>query len=150
MRIARVIAIAAVVLMVLGLFLGTGCGSEGPQGIQGPAGSFGWGTPMSYGPYSFSIGTGSGSRSIPSLKPGDRVTFTFTGAGADVYYWVHDPYGNAILIGNSPYAMDAAKTSYGQGAFIAATAGTYRLAFSSIGILTSSVITVSYTVYPGP
>ena len=162
MRIARVIAIAAIVLMVAGLVLGTGCGGRGPQGIQGiqgpqgdrgiqgPAGSFSWGTPTSYGPYSFNIGTGSGSQDIPSLNPGDRVEYNFTSAGANVYYWVHDPYGNAIVIGNSGYSTGSQSAASGQGAFIAAASGTYKLVFDSSGIVTSSVLTVNYTVYPGP
>ena len=35
MRIAKVIAIVAVVLMVAGLVVGTGCGTQGPQGSAG-------------------------------------------------------------------------------------------------------------------
>jgi cytochrome oxidase Cu insertion factor (SCO1/SenC/PrrC family) len=35
MRIAKVIAIVAVVLMVAGLVVGTGCGTQGPQGSVG-------------------------------------------------------------------------------------------------------------------
>ena len=38
MRIARVIAIVAVVLMVAGLVVGTGCGAQGPKGDTGATG----------------------------------------------------------------------------------------------------------------
>jgi hypothetical protein len=64
-----------------------------------------------------------------------------------VYYWVHDPYGNAILIGNAGYATGSQEAMSGQGAFIAAASGTYELAFSSTGIFTPSVMTINYTVY---
>jgi hypothetical protein len=122
-------------------------GEQGPQGLQGPAG-FDWDTPQSHGPYILDIGTGSGSEAIPSLKPGDRVSYTFTVTGSDVYYWVHDPYGNAILIGNAPYSTGSQASDSGQGAFIAATSGSYKLAFQSTGIFTPSLLTIYYTVYP--
>lgn len=59
MKVVKVIAVMALALVVAGLVLGTGCGSQGPVGAtgatgatgpQGPAG-FGWGTPTNYGPY---------------------------------------------------------------------------------------------------
>jgi hypothetical protein len=65
-----------------------------------------------------------------------------------VYYWVHDPNGNAILIGNAGYVTGSQASASGQGVFIAAASGTYELVFSSTGIVTPSVLTVSYTVYP--
>lgn len=129
-------------------------GATGPQGPQGPTGDKGdpggiaWGTPSQHGPYVLEIGLGTGSVSVAGLNPGDRVYFSFTASGSDVTFWVHDPYGNAILIGNSPYATGSQPTSSGQGAFIATASGTYRLAFKSNGIVTPSVIVVNYTVYP--
>lgn len=123
-------------------------GPQGPKGDKGDPGGLAWGTPSLHGPYVLDIGTGDGAVSIVGLRPGDRISFTFTVSGSDVYFWVHDPYGNAILIGNSPYETGAGKTSSGQGAFIAAASGTYKLAFSSTGTFTPSVIVVNYTVYP--
>jgi hypothetical protein len=183
MKVIKVIAVIALVLVVAGLVLGAGCSSQGPTGptgpqgpkgdtgatgaqgpagltgAQGPAGptgatgaqgpaGFRWGTPQSYGPYSMNIGTSHGFQSISSLNPGDRVSFTFTVAGADVYYWVHDPYGNTILIGNGGYTTGSQASASGQGAFIATASGTYSLVFSSSGIVTPSVLTINYTVYP--
>jgi hypothetical protein len=160
MRIARVIGVAALVLMVAGLVVGTGCGTRGPQGIQGiqgpkgdtgaqgPPGSFSWGTPTSYGPYQLNIGIGSGDWFIPSetssLGVGDRVEFSFTVAGAAVYYWVDDANENIILTGHrGDYVVS------GQGAFIAASSGTYILHFQSHGtFLDTSLLTINYKVYP--
>jgi len=107
-----------------------------------------WGTPSQHGPYVLEIGLGTGSQPIAGLHPGDRVYFSFTASGSDVYFWVRDPYGNGILIGNLPYETGAGATSSGQGAFIAAALGTYQLAFKSTGVLTPSVIVVNYSVYP--
>jgi hypothetical protein len=123
-------------------------GATGPKGDKGDPGGLAWGTPVCYGPYILDIGTGSGSEAIPSLDPGDRVSYTFTVTGSDVYYWVHDPYGNAIIIGNAPYSTGSQASDSGQGAFIAATSGTYKLAFSSTGIFTPSLLTIYYCVYP--
>ena len=124
-------------------------GATGPQGPKGDPGGLVWGSPVTYGPYIVDIGTGSGSRAIPSLKAGDRVSYTFSVSGSDVYYWVHDPYGNAMLIGNAAsYSTGSLASDSGQGAFIAATSGSYKLAFQSTGILTPSLLTIYYTVYP--
>lgn len=194
MKVVKVIAVMALALVVAGLVLGTGCGSQGPVGAtgaqgpkgdtgaqgpvgatgaqgpkgdtgtqgpvgatgatgatgpQGPAG-FGWGTPTSYGPYVLSIGTGTGSWSIPSLKPGYRVLYSFSVTGSTVTYWVRDPYTNIVLIGNGHYSTGSAAAMSGQGAFIAATSGAYQLSFSSTGIVTPSVLTINYTIYPVP
>lgn len=123
-------------------------GPQGPKGDKGDPGGLAWGTPSQHGPYVLEIGLGTGSLSVVGLNPGDRVYFSFTASGSDVSFWVHDPYGNAILIGNSPYETGSQATSSGYGAFIAAASGTYRLAFKSSGIVTPSVIVVNYTVYP--
>ena len=123
-------------------------GPQGPKGDKGDPGELAWGTPSQHGPYVLEIGLGTGSLSVAGLNPGDRVYFSFTASGSDVMFWVHDPYGNAIVIGNSPYETGSQATSSGYGAFIAAASGTYRLAFRSSGIVTPSVIVVNYTVYP--
>lgn len=123
-------------------------GPPGPKGDKGDPGGLTWGSPSSHGPYVLDIGTGNGAVSFLGLLPGDRVSFTFSVSGSDLFFWVHDPYGNAILIGNSPYETGSGPASSGQGAFIAAASGTYRLAFSSTGIVTPSVITINYIVYP--
>jgi hypothetical protein len=153
--------IALVVAVVLPMQIATGqqgpkgdtgatgaTGPQGPKGDKGDPGALSWGTPSQYGPYVLEIGIGTGSQSIPGLSAGDRVQFSFSASGSDVSFWVHDPYGNAILIGNSPYETGAQATSSGYGAFIAAASGTYRLAFKSSGIVTPSVIVINYTVYP--
>jgi hypothetical protein len=128
-------------------------GDTGPRGFPGPPGGLRWGNASVYGPYSLDIGTGSGDLTIPSppgilstLNPGDRVEFSFTVAGADVWYRVFDPYGNTILNGNDGNKAGEGKTW--QGAFIAAASGTYKLHFVSSGILTSSVLIINYTVHP--
>ncbi|MBI4320071.1 MAG: hypothetical protein HY675_16390 [Chloroflexi bacterium] len=102
--------------------------------------------PKAVGPTSMNIGTGYGSVPIWGLSRGDQVEFSFTVAGADVYYTVSDPNGSTILQGSG-----GTKVSRGQGAFIAALDGRYSIDFASSGILTSSVLTVNYTVtYPAP
>jgi hypothetical protein len=128
---------------------GTGAtGPQGPKGDKGDPGGLAWGTPSQHGPYVLEIGLGTGSLTVSGLDPGDRVYFSFTASGSDVSFWVRDPYGNGILIGNLPYETGAMATSSGQGAFIAAASGTYELAFKSSGVVTPSVIVVNYTVYP--
>jgi hypothetical protein len=118
-----------------------GCGSSGSGGYQfqnpikqEPP------PPRSVGPLSLNIGTSYGDYTISSINPGDRVEFNFTVAGADVTYSVYDPDNNIIL-------KSSQKGQSGGGSFIAATSGRYLLRFSSAGIITPSVITVSYTVY---
>jgi hypothetical protein len=123
-------------------------GPQGPKGDKGDPGGLAWGTPSQYGPIVLNIGTSTGSVSLAGLNPGDRVYFSFSVSGSDVYSWVHDPYGNAIVICNASYGTGSQAASSGQGAFIAATSGTYALAFRSTGIVTPSVIVVYYTVYP--
>jgi len=129
-------------------------GARGPQGLQGPKGDKGdpgglaWGTPSQYGPYVLDIGTGTGFQPITGLRPGDRVYFSFTASGSEVSFWVRDPYGNGIIIGNLPYETASRRTLSGQGGFIAGASGTYRIAFKSHGTFTPSVIVVNYTVYP--
>jgi hypothetical protein len=119
-------------------------GATGATGAQGPAG-FSWGTPTSYGPTSWNIGTGPDDWTIPSLHPGDRVEFSFTvSLGSAVYYWVFDPYGIIIITGGGP-ASSRQEMSSGQCAFIAATSGSYILRFNSVG---TSVLHIYYTVYP--
>jgi hypothetical protein len=123
-------------------------GPQGPKGDKGDPGGLAWGTPSQHGPYVLEIGLGTGSLSVAGLKPGDRVYFSFSASGSTVMFWVRDPYGNGILIGNLPYETGSQATSSGQGAFIAAASGTYTLAFKSTGVVTPSVIVVNYTVYP--
>ena len=123
-------------------------GLQGPKGDKGDPGGLAWGSPLQRGPYVLDIGLGTGYVSVTGLSPGDRVYFWFSASGSDVSFWVHDPYGNAILIGNSPYTTASQATSSGQGAFIAAASGTYRLAFKSSGVVTPSVIVVNYTLHP--
>jgi hypothetical protein len=102
-----------------------------------------WGTPIEYGPSDFDIGTAGDYFSIASINPGDRVEFTFTVSGSDVKYWVEDRWYNHILTGRLGNAV-----SEGAGSFIAASSGPYLLHFSSTGLLTPSVLTINYTVYP--
>ncbi|MCX6000220.1 MAG: hypothetical protein NTU41_11735 [Chloroflexi bacterium] len=87
------------------------------------------------------IGTSSGSFAI-SLQPMDVVYFQFSVAGANVYFKVYDAYDNLILTGNKGNSA-----SQGGGAFIS-TGGGYKISFESTGILTHSVVTLDYTVYP--
>lgn len=149
--VALLLAIIALVLaIVLPMQIQVGPqGPQGPQGLQGPLGPKGdpgglsWGTPTEYGPYTLDIGTGSDYFSIPSLSPGDRVQFTFTVSGSDVNYWLLDPWYNFILTGYSGYAV-----TEGTGSFIAASYGPYWLYFSSTGLVTPSVLIISYIVYP--
>ena len=123
-------------------------GPQGPKGDKGDPGGLAWGTPSQHGPYVLEIGLSTGSVLVAGLNSGDRVYFWFSVSGSDVNFWVHDPYGNAILIGNAPYETGSQASSSGQGAFIAAASGTYRLAFRSTGVVTPSVIVVNYNVYP--
>jgi len=98
---------------------------------------------QSFGPTSFSIGTGSGNNTLPSVNAGDTVEFQFTVAGAPVYYSVLDPNNNIVLTGNG--GKDAMS---GQGSFIASSSGSnYVIHFNSTGIVTPSVITVNGTIY---
>jgi len=182
MRTAKVIAIIAVVLMVVGLVLGTGCagkiGPQGPKGDtgpQGPSGGLAWGTPVSYGPYTDSIYSDAGfTQQISNLQPGDRVSFDFTSPNnCHMFAWVKDPYDNIVYIDNlceyekywanwfavkenyTLFCSDCSQTpaSSGQGVFIAAASGTYKIDYvSSIwvvnGMPVPTVLTTSYTVYP--
>lgn len=118
-------------------------GPEGPQGEPGECLCFTWGTPYTMGPYILDIGTGWGYWYIPPLEPGDRVAFDFEVTGSSVYYWVRDPWDNIILTG---YRGNAVMS--GSAAFIAAAPGTYTIVFSSTGILTPSLLTIHYGVYP--
>lgn len=158
MKVVRVVTAVALVLVVAGLVLATGCGSQGPRGAtgaqgpkgdtgaQGPAG-FGWGNSTSYGPYVRSIPAGVITESIPNLNPGDRVSYNFTATGGSVYYWVCDPNENTVLIGNGEQNVSGQADMSGQGAFIAAVSGTYSLIFKS-ATDTPSVLVINYTVYP--
>jgi uncharacterized repeat protein (TIGR02543 family) len=102
--------------------------------------------PITIGPESWNIGTSPGDYSLVYLNPGDQVDFNFTAAGSLVYYSVKDPNGNTILNGSG-----GVKVASGQGSFVAVTGGIYKLHFVSSGILTPSVLTISYTVsYPVP
>jgi hypothetical protein len=122
-------------------------GPQGPQGLQGPKGDLGglaWGTPTNYGPYTLDIGTGNGAQITTDLNSGDLVQFSFTVSGSSVYYWVEDSFGNIILTGKGGNAV-----MEGMGHFIAAGGGTYWLSFTSTGVVTPSVLTIYYTIYPG-
>ena len=96
-----------------------------------------------YGPYVINIGTGSGYYVIDVPHPMYRVEFWFNVSGSAVYYWVDDPYYNMIFMGNYGNA-----TSWGGGAFVAATWGEYAIYFDSSGTVTPSTIALLYTVYP--
>jgi len=118
-------------------------GPQGPQGPKGDPGGLAWGTPTNYGPYTLSIPAGGyGYESIPSLSPGDRVSFSFTVTGSSVHYSVEDPSYNIILTGYGGNAVTS-----GNGDFIAASSGTYHLYFTSTGIVTPAVLIIYYTVY---
>jgi ribosomal protein L21E len=93
-----------------------------------------------FGPYTFSISTGSGDWNISSIKMGDRVQFDFQAAGATVSYSVRDPNGNTILTGGG-------YVQFGGGSFVAATSGTYKLHFVSSEFSTLSVLRIRYIIY---
>jgi len=93
-----------------------------------------------FGPFTFSISTGSGFWNISSIKAGDRVQFDFQVTGAAVSYSVIDPNGNTILTGTG-YGL------LGGGSFVAATSGTYKLYFVSSEYSTLSVLRIRYTIY---
>ena len=153
-------------------------GEQGEQGPVGPQGLPGlrWGTPVSYGPITWRMWDPALATQPPELGPslgypislsaGDRVEFSFSVPSGDayqqpVYYSVRDqsydpsyrpvyqgPKGSIILIGNGGESAMS-----GSGAFIAATSGVYYLYFEGSGIFgtyTSTVLTINYTVYPGP
>lgn len=118
-------------------------GAQGIQGIQGPQGEPGglaWGTAVSYGPYSYNMGSGGGAFSFGTMSAGDRLTFSFTTTGSSIYYWLEDQYGNTILNGMNGYPAAS-----GTGGFIAAMPISYFLCFQSTG---SSTISTYYTYYP--
>jgi len=96
-------------------------------------------TPVTVGPDAFNIGTGSGYRSV-YLSTEQRVEANFQVAGADVTYKVLDPGGNTILFKNE-------KGQSGSFAFRAVQDGTYKMQFNSAGIITPSVVTLTYTIY---
>lgn len=156
MKVVKVIAVIALVLVVAGLVLGTGCagkiGPQGPKGDTGPQGASGglaWGTPVSYGPYTNSIYSDAGfTQQIANLQPGDRVSFNFTSPNnCHMFASVSDPYDNIVYIDNlcecqeglanwftvkenyTLFCSDCSQTpaSSGQGAFIAAASGTYEI-----------------------
>ena len=149
--VALVLAIIALVLaIVLPMQIQVGPqgpqGPQGLQGIQGPKGDPGglvWGAPIEYGPYNLDIGTAGDYFAIASVNPGDRVQFTFAVSGSDVHYWVEDPWYNHILTGRLGNAVGE-----GAGSFIAASSGPYLLHFTSTGLVTPSVLTINYTIYP--
>ena len=99
--------------------------------------------PQSFGPTSFNISAGDyNDYTIPSINIGDRVQFNFSATGALVTYRVYDTNNNIILTGNG-----GNKTASGGGSFTASSAGRYIVQLSSTGIISSSVVTISYTVY---
>lgn len=121
-------------------------GTQGIQGIQGTKGDPGglaWNSGLMSGPIVYNMGTGGWFKSIGPLSPGDRVEFTFSVSGSQVYYWANDTYYNNILVGYGGYAV-----SSGAGAFIAAMSGTHYIVFISKGDSGSSVATLYYTIYP--
>lgn len=177
----RMLVIALVlVLIVLGTGCAGEIGPQGPKGDtgatgpQGASGGLAWGTPVSYGPYTNSIYSDAGfTQQIANLQPGDRVSFNFTSPNnCHMFAWVKDPYDNIVYIDNlceyekywanwftvndyGLFCSDCSQTpaSSGQGAFIAAASGTYKIDYvSSIwvvnGMPVPTVLTTSYTVYP--
>jgi len=145
MRTLRIITLVSIIITVS--VLAVGCqgvpGPQGPQGPQGEPGGLSWGDPQSPAPYVFDIGTTGGNHQIGPLSPGDRVSFDFTVSGSKVYYWVQDTYLNIILTG-----CGGDRVISGEGSFIAAGSGSYWLVFESTGLITPSVITINYTIWP--
>lgn len=141
---ALVLAIITLVLAIV-LSMHLKVGPQGLQGIEGPKGDPGglvWGTAIWYGPYTLDIGTTSDYFSI-TVNPGDRVQFTVIVSDSDVYYWVADPWYNHILTGRLGNAVPE-----GTDPFIATSSGPYLLHFSSTGLVTPSVLIISYIVHP--
>lgn len=92
--------------------------------------------------YSLNIGLSSGSYPL-NLSVGDEVDFSFTVVGSQVWYNVQDPNSNIILTGSG-----GSKVMAGNGTFTAATSGVYLLYFESSGIITSSGVEITGTIYP--
>jgi len=81
-----------------------------------------------------------GSFIFPSTGTGHTFAFQFSVTGASVSYSVLDPNNNIILIGNGgSYGMS------GSGSFTTSTTGSYSLSFKSSGLVTPSVVTISFT-----
>jgi hypothetical protein len=124
-------------------------GPHGTQDLQGIQWSKGdpdglvWGAPIEYGPHSLAMGTVGDYFYLESVNPGDRVQFTSNVPGSDVYYGVEDRWYNHILTGRL-----GNNVSGGAGPFIAADSGPYLLHFSSIGLITPSVLIIRYKVHP--
>jgi uncharacterized repeat protein (TIGR02543 family) len=98
--------------------------------------------PLNVGPTVWDIGTGTGDViSIPPLNIGDTLSFNFAVSGSNVYYYVYGPSGTVVFTGNA-----GNKTVAGQGSITASIPGNYKIHFVSSGIITSSVITYSYTI----
>jgi hypothetical protein len=129
-------AILAILALTLGII---GCGGEGSGGGGGFAPQTL--TVHNYGPYVIDIGTGNGNQHI-YLSTGQRVEFNFHASGSLVWFKVLDPNGNIIVTG-----AGGNKVQDGSGSFTASGSGSYAIEFISSGILTPSVIAISYTVY---
>lgn len=134
-------ALLPLIVSILTLGLCVAC-SSGNGGVYGGGGGYIAPAFQNYGPEAIDIGTGSQYYSFTWVNSGFTVDYYFTVAGAPVKYSVVDPDGNTILVGNS-----GNKAQSGQGSFVSASAGEYKLLFRSSGILTPSVVTVNYTVH---
>jgi uncharacterized repeat protein (TIGR02543 family) len=98
--------------------------------------------PLNVGPTAWNIGTGTGDLKI-ALNVGDILSFNFSVnvSGASAYYSVIGPNGDTLLNGSG-----GSKVMSGQGSLTATIPGNYDIHFLSSGIITSSIITYSYTV----
>jgi hypothetical protein len=113
--------------------------------------------PLNVGPTVWDIGTGTGDViSIPplnigagygnlfvTLNTGDTLSFNFivNPSQSSTWYWVIDPNGNIVLTGSG-----GNKVMSGQGTITALVIGSYNVRFESSGILTSTIMTYSYTI----
>ena len=126
MKLAKIIAVATLVLMVVGLFLGTGCGGDGG---------------LSFGPYVVTVPADwDGFWHIGALNVGDKVKVSFE-ANNPVNCRVYpDDEGSSNVLNLTP---DGPLYS-GSGTFTAPRSVNYRVDFEH----GPTEVRIKYTVYP--
>jgi len=143
MKAIRILGVVVLVLMLVGLVLGTAC--AGTKGEQGPKGGFGWAntenSTRTESNFSYEAGA------FVFTHPGDMVKFTFTASGSSVKYWVTVGMGSGatpyywIIDGNHGDPVQS-----GGGSFIA-TETTYYVHYEPTGINPLSTVVTKFTVY---